>query len=223
MKLLIFDTETTGLPKARLPSSRGPNNWPHIVSISWVILDINTNKIIGSQSYIVKPRNWIIPQDSIRIHGITQEKAEKEGYDLQFVISQFLGQSYDVLVAHNLDFDYNVLHNAINWDLDIEFNGISKPKYCTMELSKDICKLSSMFGYKSPKLSELYEYTFKKKPETQSLHNSLYDAMILTDIIQSCHELRRKMNLPTTQQSTTTKDVRSKDDSRVLSIRFDIA
>jgi hypothetical protein len=80
-----------------------------------------------------------------------------------------------------------------------------------------------MFGYKSPKLSELYEYTFKKKPETHSLHNSLYDAMILTDIIQSCHELRRKMNLPTTQQSTTTKDVRSKDDSRILSIRFDIA
>jgi DNA polymerase III epsilon subunit-like protein len=222
MKLLIFDTETTGLPKARLPSSRGPNNWPHIVSISWVILDADTNKTIDVQSYIVKPRNWTVPEDSVKIHGITEEKAQKEGYDLQFVISQFLGQSYDILVAHNLEFDYNVLHNAINWDLDIEFNGISKPKYCTMELSKDICKLKGMFGYKSPKLSELYEYTFKRKPDSHSLHNSLYDTMILRDVIESCDELRRKMNLPTTQQSTTTKDVRPKNDSRILSIRLEV-
>jgi len=46
MRLLIFDTETTGLPKSRQPSSKGPNNWPHIVSISWVILDADTNKSI---------------------------------------------------------------------------------------------------------------------------------------------------------------------------------
>lgn len=45
MKLLIFDTETTGLPKSRKASTEGPNNWPHIVSISWVILDSDTNKI----------------------------------------------------------------------------------------------------------------------------------------------------------------------------------
>jgi DNA polymerase III epsilon subunit-like protein len=75
---LIFDTETTGLPKARLPSSRGPNNWPHIVSISWVILDAHTNKVVDIRSFVIKPRNWTIPEDSIKIHGITQEKAEKE-------------------------------------------------------------------------------------------------------------------------------------------------
>lgn len=222
MKLLIFDTETTGLPKSRQPSSRGPNNWPHIVSISWVIFDADTNKVFDLRSFIIKPRNWTIPEDSIKIHGITQEKAEKEGVDLQFVISQFLAEQYDVLVAHNLEFDYNVLHNAINWDLDIEFKGIAKPKYCTMELSKDICKLKGMFGYKSPKLIELYEYTFKRKPDTHSLHNSLYDAMILGDIIECNDELRRKMNLPSRQQVFTTKDVRPKDDSRVLSIRLEV-
>ncbi len=222
MKVLIFDTETTGLPKLRQPSFRGPNNWPHIVSISWVILDADTNKVIDLKSHIVKPRNWIIPQDSVKIHGITQEKAVQEGVDLQIAISEFLAQPYDILVAHNLEFDYNVLHNAINWDLGIEFKGITKPKYCTMELSKDICKLNGMFGYKSPKLSELYEYTFKRKPDTHSLHNSLYDATILGDILQSNDELRRKMNLPTTQQSTTTNNVRPKNDSRVLSIRLEI-
>lgn len=222
MKVLIFDTETTGLPKLRQPSSRGPNNWPHIVSISWVILDADTNKVIDLKSHIVKPRNWIIPQDSVKIHGITQEKAVQEGVDLQIAISEFLAQPYDILVAHNLEFDYNVLHNAINWDLGIEFKGITKPKYCTMELSKDICKLNGMFGYKSPKLIELYEYTFKRKPDTHSLHNSLYDAMILGDIIECNDELRRKMNLPSRQQSTTTNNVRPKNDSRVLSIRLEI-
>lgn len=222
MRLLIFDTETTGLPKARLPASKGPNNWPHLVSISWVILDVDSNQIAKQRYYVIKPRNWIIPEDSVKIHGITTVQAEKDGYDLQFVISEFLAEKYDVLVAHNMDFDYNVLYNAIEWDLDIEFGGIQKPKVCTMQLSKDICKLSGMFGYKSPKLSELYEYTFKKNPQANSLHNSLYDTLILTEIIQSCDELRQKMNLPTKQQVIPTKDVRTKDDSRILSIRFDI-
>jgi DNA polymerase III epsilon subunit-like protein len=221
MKVLLFDTETTGLPKSNNPSSNGPNNWPHIVSISWVILDVDTNTVLKKKYYVIYPKNWEIPEESVKIHGITTTKAKEDGQDLQVVISEFLGESYDALIAHNMDFDYNVLHNAIEWDLDIQFAGISKPKYCSMKLSRDICKIVKGMSYKNPKLSELYEFVFKKKPEVASLHNSLYDTMILTDIVQSCDELRRKMNLPTKKQVTVTKqDVRPKNDSGILSIRF---
>jgi DNA polymerase-3 subunit epsilon len=222
MRLLIFDTETTGLPKSRQPSSKGPNNWPHIVSISWVILDADTNKVEKEQSYIVKPMGWTIPDDSIKIHGITNEKAHSQGTDLAKVMGEFLGEGYDMLVAHNLDFDYNVLHNAIQWDLELPFSSLYKKMCCTMELSRDLCKLRTGFGsYKSPKLSELYEHVFKKSPNKDSLHTSIYDVLILTEIIQNSDELRSKMNLPRNSPIVVTQNANQENGPRVLSFRFE--
>jgi DNA polymerase-3 subunit alpha len=218
MRLLIFDTETTGLPRLRIPAMMESNNWPHIVSISWVILNSDTNQIEKQKSYIVKPINWTIPENSIKIHGITTERAEREGKNLSNVIGEFLAEQYDIIVAHNLDFDLNVLYNAIKWDLDLSFTALNKKSFCTMELSRDICKLKNNFrGYKSPKLSELYEYVFKKQPTTTSLHNSLYDTLILTEIIQHCQELRLKMNL-TISNIDSRKNEGSKNEARVLSL-----
>ena len=74
MNIVVFDTETTGLPKSVEPASKSPNNWPHLVSISWVVLE-NTlpHAILKQRSYIIKPENWTIPEDSIKIHKITNE------------------------------------------------------------------------------------------------------------------------------------------------------
>ena len=184
MKLLIFDTETTGLPRLKIPANIEPNNWPHIVSISWVILDSDTNQIEKRRSYIIRPINWTIPEESVEIHGITSEKALQDGVQLSSVVGEFLAEQYDVLVAHNLEFDYNVLCNAIIWDLELPFKEFRKKKMCTMELSRNICNLKTLFGKpKSPKLSELYEHVFKKKPSSVDLHNSIYDVQILTEIV----------------------------------------
>lgn len=222
MRLLIFDTETTGLPKSRKPSSKEPNNWPHIVSISWVILNADTNVIEKQKSYIIKPIGWDIPEESVRIHGITQEKATAEGSDLATVIGEFLGEGYDMLVAHNLEFDYNVLHNAIHWDLELPFSSLYKKMSCTMELSRDICNLRTTFGKpKAPKLSELYEHVFKKSPNKDSLHTSIYDVLILTEIIQQCDQLRIKMNLPTHTSTTTVQHARKTNGTGILSFRLD--
>lgn len=218
MKLLIFDTETTGLPKSRLPAVRQSNNWPHIVSISWVILDSETNKIEKKQNFIVKPIMWKIPEESIKVHGITNESAMHNGYELYYVIGQFLREEYDGLVAHNLEFDLNVLYNAILWDLDLQLKPFDKRMYCTMELSRNICNLPGKFySPKNPKLSELYEYVFKRPPNQDSLHNSMYDVYILTDIICECEPLRLKMNLPIKGVEQVTNESK-KDNSGILYI-----
>jgi DNA polymerase III epsilon subunit-like protein len=220
MKLLIFDTETTGLPRIRVPAMMEPNNWPHIVSISWVILNSDTNVIEKQKSYIIKPLNWTIPEDSVKIHGITTERANAEGKQLSSVIGEFLAEPHDLLVAHNLEFDLNVIYNAIRWDLELPFKHMNKPSCCTMELSRDICNLNPIFGKpKSPKLSELYEFVFKKQPNKNSLHNSLYDTLILAEVIQHCQELRSKMNLKHSQLYQQ-KNVNSKADPRILSLNL---
>ena len=87
-----------------------------------------------------------------------------------------------------------------------------------MELSRNICNLKSLFGKpKAPKLSELYEYVFKKKPSSVDLHNSIYDVRILTEIIQHCQELRLKMNLTNTAVETV-KNESPKNKLNVLSL-----
>lgn len=194
MKLLVFDTETTGLPKSRAPAIDQPNNWPHLVSISWVILD--NNIITKQREYIIKPENWVIPDDSIRIHGITNELAHTRGHSLLKVMTEFMGEDCDVMVAHNMDFDYNVIMNAIKWDLEFDFKGFKIPMKCTMQLSRDYCKLPSKFGYKVPKLKELYEFIFKRKPNETKLHESLYDTIILAECIQHCSWLQAALGLP---------------------------
>jgi DNA polymerase-3 subunit alpha len=195
MKLLVFDTETTGLPKSRTPALEKPDNWPHLVSISWVILEDNI--IVKQRDYIIKPENWIISDDSIRIHGITNELAHGKGHSLLKVMTEFMSEQVDAMISHNINFDYNVIINAIKWDLEFDFKGFNIPLKCTMLLSKNICKLPGSFAsYKLPKLKELYEFIFKRKPNEKKLHGSLYDTIILTECIQHCNWLQAALGLP---------------------------
>jgi DNA polymerase III epsilon subunit-like protein len=197
MRLLIFDTETTGLPKTYTSASNGPDNWPHIVSISWIVFDGIQNRVLEKRSYIVRPDGWEIPDESVQIHGITTEKAKVVGVSLSYAIDEFLKEEYDAVVAHNLHFDSNVIKHAILWDLKRPFVPLKGRHFCTMKLTTHLCKLPSIHGgYKFPKLKELYKFVFKQYPEETSLHNSLFDSEILTEIIQHCTELRKAIGLP---------------------------
>jgi DNA polymerase-3 subunit alpha len=189
MKFLIFDTETTGLPVDFGASAfKGPNNWPHIVSISWAIMDEKFNKVLSSQSYIIKPRGWVIPFESTVIHGITTDEATTHGHDLAAVMDKFFCEHVDAYIAHDMNFDRNVVYNAMLWDLNYKyFTGFGKPKMCTMLLGRKLCKLVKN---KSPKLTELYEFCTGKKPNILSLHNSLYDTLYVCDSISASPEIR---------------------------------
>ena len=39
MKVLIFDTETTGLPEGKNPSIYETQKWPHIIQLSYIVYD----------------------------------------------------------------------------------------------------------------------------------------------------------------------------------------
>jgi DNA polymerase III epsilon subunit-like protein len=201
MKLLIFDTETTGLPKTRELAIKGSDNWPHLVSIAWTVIDSNNNyEPCGlSESYIVKPQ-WTIPADSTKIHGITQAKAEAEGIPLSTIISKFLAIEHDMMVAHNMNFDYNVLVNAIMWDLKLTVLPDFKPKFCSMEAMKNIMRIpyANGRGYKPPKLTELYTYVVKKPFDSGLTHSAQYDTWLLASIIKNSSLLQSMMGLTAT-------------------------
>ena len=202
MRILLFDTETTGLPKSREPATAGPNNWPHLVSIAWIIIE--NEQIVKKEYYLIKPQ-WVIPEDASKIHGITQEKAEAEGFPLSDIITKFLSEQHDILIAHNLSFDLNVLVNAVLWDLGKPYPNFGKT-FCTMEASRIICKMpfgNGRSGYKSPKLSELHQFITRRPTDTTSLHNALYDTTLLADIVLKSTVLRSMIGLPVVPNKLT--------------------
>ena len=199
MKVLLFDTETTGLPRHRsVPPESEANNWPHIVDIAWMLLDTETNKILEQKSYIIRPNNWIIPEESTAIHGIRQSFAESYGAPLEDVIKDFFAVNCDMYIAHNMEFDENVIMNAVYWDLGGELYRFNKPTKCTMKIARGMCKLpfkNGGFGYKPPRLSELYEHVFREKPIQSRLHGAMYDTQLLTRIVKTYEPIRRELGL----------------------------
>ena len=86
---LIFDTETTGLPKRWGAPISDTDNWPRCIQIAWQLHD-DMGKLIEHQDYLVKPEGFNIPYDAERIHGISTELAEAEGISLAEVLEKFI-------------------------------------------------------------------------------------------------------------------------------------
>lgn len=153
---LFFDTETTGLPKNYKSPYTDTDNWPRLVQLAYILCDSN-GQVIDNGCWIVKPNNFIIPNEASDIHRITNERAQLEGLPINIVLNNFksiLNQS-DYLIAHNISFDVNILGAELTRS-NIKSNIDSIIKVCTMENSTNYCAIKGNYGYKWPKLSELY-------------------------------------------------------------------
>jgi len=188
MRLLFLDTETTGLPKKRSSALDERGVWPDIVSIAWALYD--TGVLCKKVYSVVQPDGWNIPADSIRIHGITMEKASSQGKPLAEMLELLAIDlaTVDAVVAHNLDFDKNVVFNAYKWRLGRDPRPIwPLAEICTMRKSEAELKLPSSHPrpgrFKLPSLKELYVATFNTEPAEQ--HNSLKDVELLCEIYWS--------------------------------------
>lgn len=159
---LFFDTETTGLPLNWKAPTSDTDNWPRLVQIAWLKYDKNNN-IIDRQSHVIKPDGFDIPQSSTDIHGITQERAEKEGISLDDALKMFSDavKNSETIIAHNISFDEKIIGAEF-----FRINGLDpleeKYKLCTKEVSTDFCKIPGRRGYKWPTLSELYFRLFRE-------------------------------------------------------------
>jgi len=60
---LIFDTETTGLPKRWDAPISDVDNWPRAVQIAWQLHD-DMGAVIEHQDYLIKPEGFNIPFDA---------------------------------------------------------------------------------------------------------------------------------------------------------------
>ncbi len=61
MKVLVFDTETTGLPAERNASIYSTEKWPHIIQLSFMVYNTDTNEITADKDYIINIGSNVYP------------------------------------------------------------------------------------------------------------------------------------------------------------------
>jgi len=178
---LIFDTETTGLPKRWDAPLTDAENWPRCVQIAWQLHDAN-GKCVEHQEFLIQPDGYTIPYDSEQVHGISTELAAAEGIPLKKALELFSQtlQKTQFVGGHNVGFDLNIM-GAEYLRVFNENPLENKPLIdtCTEETAT-LCALPGGRGgkFKLPTLTELYFHLFNENFE--EAHNASADVEATT-------------------------------------------
>lgn len=194
---LFFDTETTSLPLWGEPSD-DPRQ-PHIVQLAAKLVNLENFRVLSAMSTIVKPSGWVIPTDTIEVHGIDNHTANDFGIPEISAVGKFWGmyELCDLVVAHNASFDDRIIRIALkrffpdpkepSWaDVWKE-----KPRFCTAKESTQILKLPPTArmrgGFKKPKLSEAYSFFTNKN--LMGAHDALVDVDACIEVYKGIQAL----------------------------------
>lgn len=182
MKILFYDTETTGKPKEYGKSAIEVYNWPRIVQLATILVDFDRETgdyKTEERSCVIKPNGWIIEQGAMNIHGITNEFATQNGVDIEVPLQymkKVFNSGIDLQVCHNTDFDRPVLGAEFYRAKEQDWTNLV-PIFCTMKKSTSILKLPPKFkrfnNYKWPSLQELHFFCFGKHFDDS--HDALND------------------------------------------------
>lgn len=160
-RLIVLDTETTGL---------SPKEGHRIIEIGCVEL-LNKRKGESRQWYINPGRD--IPQEAIRIHGITNERVAKEPpfSDIVNDFLAFIGE--DQLVIHNARFDMGFINNELQ---------LLRRKKLEMTRAIDTIPMARRkFPGSMVNLDSLCK-KLKVNNSHRTLHGALLDADILAEV-----------------------------------------
>jgi len=208
---LIFDTETTGLPKRWDAPITDSNNWPRCIQIAWQLHD-ELGNCIEHQDYLVKADGFNIPYDAEKIHGISTALANEQGIGLKEMLEKFniaLSKSKFV-VGQNVGFDTNIIGAEFH-RLGIENKLQETPVLdtCT-ERTANLCAIAGGRGgrFKLPTLTELHLHLFGTG--FGDAHNATADVEATT---RCFFELIRKRNF-TTEELAVSQDYFERFDAK---------
>lgn len=177
---LFFDTETSGFPSNKLPADHPKQAW--IVQMGLILAD--DDEILNQCNFLVRAQERTITPGAQNVHGISIDQTSKgisEGL-LSELTYQLLVHA-EQIVAHNIPFDMKLLHML--FEKTSCSDGIcvlqEMPQICTMRLSTDFCKLPGKYGYKWPKLQELYHILFEES------FGDAHDALADTRATMRCY------------------------------------
>ena len=195
---MFIDTETIGLPNVKnlnlkwgeYPYYKLLNRYDcaRIVQLSYMITD---NKFDEKEinDYIIKKDNFNI--ENSQFHGITNEISLEKGMVFDDVFDIFYNKlkTVNYIIAHNINFDINVIRSELfrRDKIYIIEELEKKTLLCTMKHCKDIVKIINQYNrYKNPSLKEIYRFCFNK--EIENAHNSKYDVINMHAVIKKMYD-----------------------------------
>lgn len=136
---VVFDTETNGL-------FRDGSTNPRMVALAWSVFSIEKGSF-KKRSFIVRADDFDPnPSGSLK-HGIDKAKALREGVQVLPILEELKRDlnSFQpkLLVAHNIEFDIQVLQSEcrlIGFDLSQE---LALPKFCTMRQTTSVLRIQN--------------------------------------------------------------------------------
>lgn len=175
--VLFFDTETTGIPDRSAKWDVDFMQYPHVVQMAW----IHGCKV---ESHIIRPDGWEIPDETVEIHGITNEYAMEHGEPFAAVVDMFIQDCHEagLICGHNIHFDTGIVKANILRELGREYydaNDVETALYKgkridTMRSTMKWVDARNSWGkLKFPNLGELYSRCFPG--ETFPAHDALED------------------------------------------------
>ncbi len=178
---LIFDTETTGLPKKWNAPITDTDNWPRCIQIAWQ-LHGEFGELIEHQDFLIKPDGFNIPYDAEQIHGISTQLAQEKGKPLTEVLELFneaLSKT-NFVVGQNVGFDLNIMGCEYHRkEIETKLNDLPLLDTCTEIIAK-LCEIpGGRYGkFKLPTLTELHQHLFNA-PFAEA-HNATADVEATT-------------------------------------------
>ncbi|MEM8765523.1 MAG: DNA polymerase III subunit alpha [Bacteroidota bacterium] len=178
---LIFDTETTGLPKRWDAPITDTDNWPRCVQIAWQLHD-ELGNLVEHQDYLVRPDGFNIPYESEQVHGISTGLAEQQGEALEVVLERFneVLHKAKFVVGQNVGFDVNIMGCEFHrMSIENPLTELPVLDTCT-EHTAQLCQIPGGRGgkFKLPTLTELHQYLFGE-PFAEA-HNATADVEATT-------------------------------------------
>lgn len=192
MNYLCADTETTGFAKSQSdPTVPGQ---PYIVELAGVLVDEDGN-VVDKMHRLIKPDGWTIPQQATSVHGITTEKAAREGVPIWMALWEFerLLLKSGMLVWHNAVFDM-ILMRTEHYRLNHPPLFLKYPVVCTKESLTPVLQIpkKGTRGYKWPNLQEAHVHYFGS--EFDGAHGALADTEALARVFTAARKEQEGIN-----------------------------
>jgi DNA polymerase-3 subunit epsilon len=186
-RIIFFDVETTGLIdfKADLLAP----HQPRIVQLAAILTEAD-GTVVDEMNVLIKPDGWTMPEEVIKIHGITTERCEAEGIPMPEALARFNGMKArrSARAAFNISFDKRLLAREAG-AYGIEHNSEGIESFCVMQMAKPLCKIpaAGKKGMKAPNLREAYNHFFGQKFEGG--HDAMADVLAAKAIFFEIREL----------------------------------
>lgn len=127
-QICFLYTETNGLHQTNEEiSKKNLFCFARLVTINYIIGYYKDSKFVQVKKIrqIVKPRCMIIPPETTKYHGITQEIAVKHGSEIEEILTTFKTnlKPVDIIISHNIDFHLKtILSEGIKYNIAFDFN-----------------------------------------------------------------------------------------------------